>query len=109
MNRNYRYKLKELKEKPSDIHGIYIIPYKAYNGFWGKNGYKSFDFIFENIVGDKVGWCHWEGDVINFKCDNDYDLNMDCNIKDDYIRLFSRKKLSISDMLISNIVIGVGE
>ena len=34
---------------------------------------------------------------------------MDCNIKDDYVRVFSTKELLISDMLISSIVIGVGD
>ena len=43
MNRKYRKKLPEVKTKPScQINGIYIIPYKPYNGFWGRNGYKSY-------------------------------------------------------------------
>ena len=54
MDRKYRKELIELKTKPTEqINGIYIIPYKEYNGFWGKTGYKSFDFIFENNKGEK--------------------------------------------------------
>lgn len=109
MNRKYRNELKQLKEQPSGIHGIYIIPDKAYNGFWGKNGFKSYDFIFENEKSEKIGWCHWEGDVINFKCDNNYDLKMDCKNGNDYIRVFSHEELNISSMMLSNIVIGIGD
>lgn len=54
MDRKYRKDLIELKTKPKEqINGIYIIPYKMYNGFCGKSGYKSFDFIFENNKGEK--------------------------------------------------------
>ena len=37
MDRKYKKELIELKTKPTEqINGIYIIPYKEYNGFWVK-------------------------------------------------------------------------
>ena len=106
MNRNYRKELPKLNKLPNKkINGIYIIPDKAYNGFWGKNGFKSFDFIFEAEKGEKLGWCHWEGDVIHLIGNMEYDLNIDCGIKDDYIRLFNTVGFNISDMMISDITI----
>ena len=106
MDRKYRKELPELKEKPTEqINGIYIIPDKAYNGFWGKNGYKSFDFIFENDKGKKIGWCHWEGDVIELQNNKPFGMNIDCGVKEDYIRLYTKWGFEISDMIISNITI----
>ncbi len=43
-----------------------------------ENGYKSYDFIFENVEGEKIGWCHWEGDVIHLLNKKDYGMNIDC-------------------------------
>lgn len=106
MNREYRNELPELKEKPTEqIYGIYIIPYKEYNGFWGKNGYKSYDFIFENKHREKIGWCHWEGDVIHLENNYYCEMNIDCAIKNDYLRLFTTKGFEISDMIISDLEI----
>lgn len=110
MNRKYREELQELKTKPTEqINGIYIIPYKEYNGFWGKNGYKSFDFIFENNKGEKIGWCHWEGDVIHLLNEKDYGMNIDCEKSSEYIRLFTNYGFHISDMTLSDLIIKVGE
>lgn len=106
MNRKYRKELKELKTKPTEqINGIYIIPYKPYNGFWGKNGYKSYDFIFENNRGEKIGWCHWEGDVIHLINNKDYGMNIDCAKSNEYIRLFTNYGFDISDMIVSDLEI----
>lgn len=108
MNRKYREELMELKEKPKEqINGIYIIPYKAYKGFWGKNGYKSYDFIFENKEGEKIGWCHWEGDVIHLENTKIMGMNIDCKNCNDYIRLFTNFGFEISDMIISDLTISV--
>lgn len=68
MNRKYRKELPKLSILPTErITGIYIIPDKKYDGFWGKNGYKSYDFIFEGQKKEndrysfiKYGWLHWE-------------------------------------------------
>lgn len=106
MNRKYRKELPRLNKLPNkQINGIYIIPDRAYNGFWGKNGFKSYDFIFETERGEKLGWCHWEGDVIHLVGNGEYTLNIDCDIKDDYIRLFNNVGFNISDMMISDITI----
>lgn len=106
MNRKYRQELTELKTKPTEqINGIYIIPYKAYQGFRGKNGYKSYDFIFENNKGEKIGWCHWEGDVIHLINNTDFGMNIDCDNKNEYIRLFNNYGFKISDMTISSLTI----
>lgn len=110
MDRKYRKDLIELKTKPKEqINGIYIIPYKMYNGFWGKSGYKSFDFIFENNKGEKIGWCHWEGDVIHLLNEKDYGMNIDCENSNEYIRLFTQYGFHISDMTLSDLIIKVGE
>lgn len=110
MDRKYRKELIELKTKPTEqINGIYIIPYKEYNGFWGKTGYKSFDFIFENNKGEKIGWCHWEGDVIHLLNEKDYGMNIDCEKSSEYIRLFTDYGFHISDMTLSDLIIKVGE
>lgn len=109
MNRKYRKELKKLQEKPKcRITGIYIIPCKAYNGFWGKNGYKSFDFIFEKC-NEKIGWCHWEGDVIDLENTKLMGMHIDCENCNDYIRLFTSFEFEISDMIISNLTISVKE
>ena len=109
MNRKYRKELKKLQEKPKcRISGIYIIPYKAYDGFWGKNGYKSFDFIFEED-NEKIGWCHWEGDVIVLENSINFGMNIDCKNCNDYIRLFTSHIFEISDMTLSSIRISVKE
>lgn len=64
MKRDYRKKFKKLERLPTEeIKSIYIIPDKAYNGFWGKNGYKSYDFILAGITKNEpitFGWIHWE-------------------------------------------------
>ena len=109
MNRKYRKELQELKTKPTEqINGIYIIPYKPYNRILGKNGYKSYDFIFENAEGEKIGWCHWEGDVIHLLNEKDYGMNIDCENSNEYIRLFTNYGFNISDMMISDLTIEVG-
>lgn len=109
MDRKYRKELIELKTKPTEqINGIYIIPYKEYNGFWGKTGYKSFDFIFENNKGEKIGWCHWKGDVIHLLNEKDYGMNIDCEKSSEYIRLFTNYGFHISDMTLSDLIIKVG-
>ena len=112
MNRNYRKNLPKLTQKPKEIiRAIYIIPDKAYNGFWGKNGFKSYDFIFEGNLSKNIGWCHWEGDVIHLVNDKELMLNIDCKTENDYIRIFTPAKngLNISDMIISDLTIGVKE
>lgn len=77
-------------------------------GFWGKNGYKSYDFIFENAAGKKIGYCHWEGDVIHLLNKTDYGMNIDCENTNEYIRLFTNYGFNISDMMISELTIEVG-
>jgi hypothetical protein len=106
MNRSYRKKLPHLNKQPTEqINGIYIIPDKPYNGFWGKNGYKAYDFIFENNIGKKIGWCHWEGDVIHLMNNMDFGMNIDCECGNEYIRLFTNLGFEISDMMISDLTI----
>ena len=75
----------------------------------GKTGYKSFDFIFENNKGEKIGWCHWEGDVIHLLNEKDYGMNIDCEKSSEYIRLFTDYGFHISDMTLSDLIIKVGE
>lgn len=36
--KNYKNKYKELRKLPENIKEIYIIPSKAYGGFWRING-----------------------------------------------------------------------
>lgn len=103
---DYKEELKEIDKVPEKFNAIYIIPSDEYNGFWGKNGYKSFDFIFE-YKREKIGWLHWEGDVINIVCKNEYGIRIDSNINDGFIRLFSNKELEISDLIVSDITISL--
>ena len=107
VSRNYKKELTKLDKLPKErISQIYIIPSKMYNGFWGKNGYRSFDFI----VGDKeiYGWFHWEGDVINIVNKKDYGMSIDSE-ENMYIRLYNGsgfiiKGLDISTLTISSII-----
>lgn len=104
MNRKYRKELPKLNKMPDEIYEIYIIPDKEYRGFWGQNGYKSFDFIVGN-KDKKIGWLHWEGDAIHLINDMPFSLNIDCAVENEYLRLFSPMGLTISDMRISDITI----
>lgn len=103
MKRAYRKEYPELKEFPKEtIYGIYIIPYKAYNGFWGKNGFKSYDFIFETKGRKKIGWLHWEGDVISLYNNKCYGMRIDTAVGDDYIRIFNDYGFDLKDFQISS-------
>ena len=102
IDREYRTKYKELTKIPDErISEIYIIPADDYNGFWGENGYRTFDFI----LGDKeiYGWVHWEGDVISLISGKD--MRIDCKCENDYLRLYSFYNLKISDFELSNLTI----
>ena len=111
MKRSYKKEFPEITDikriQNMDIRGIYIIPDKAYNGFWGKNGFKSFDFILEGIEGEKrggLGWLHWEGDVISI-VSGEFEIEADCAVGNDYIRLFNGKGLILEDLQISRLTI----
>lgn len=56
----------------------------------------------------KIGWCHWEGDVIHLVNNQEYGMNIDCNNSDEYIRIFTNYGFNISDMIISDLTIKVG-
>lgn len=110
MTKNYREELPELDKVPDDVYSIYIIPYAPYNGFWGKNGFMSFDFVFGNGKGETLGWVHWEGDVISiFNNIHEWALSIDCPVDCGYLRIFSRHKLKIDDLFISSTTISVTE
>lgn len=105
MTKNYREELPELDRIPDNIYAIYIIPYAPYDGFWGKNGYMSYDFVFRDRK-DDLGWVHWEGDVINiFNNINEMDLSIDCPVDCGYLRIFSHHKLKIDNLFISSTTI----
>lgn len=116
MNRKYRKEYKELEEIPDNITDIKIVPANPYNGFWGKNGYRAFDFIF----GDHstiLGWKHFECDVIHLNDCNPFekhdffyglkneDMKIDCDCKDNFIRIFSYGGLEIKNETSSEISI----
>lgn len=66
MNKDYKNNYKKLDKLPNEqINGIYIIPSEDYNGFWGKNGYKSYDFVFENNKGEVLRL-----DTLGRRCDS---------------------------------------
>ena len=105
MTKNYREELPKLDKVPDDVYAIYIIPYEPYDGFLGKNGYMSYDFVFCGRK-EEYGWCHWEGDVINIFNDiHEVALSLDCPCDCGYIRLFSNSKLDIGDLFISSTTI----
>ena len=106
MTKNYKSELQELTKLPQNIYAIYIIPCEEYDGFWGKNGYTSYDFVFEGKKGEEYGWLHWEGDVINIFNDvHEYELSIDCPVECGYIRLFSSNGLEIDDLFVSSTTI----
>lgn len=106
MTKDYKNELPELTKLPENIYAIYIIPCKEYDGFWGKNGYTSYDFVFEGKKSEKYGWLHWEGDVIHlFNDTSEYDLAIDCPVECGFIRLFSIKGLEINELFISSTTI----
>ena len=106
MTKNYREELPELDKVPDDVYSIYIIPYAPYNGFWGENGFMSFDFVFGNGNGKELGWVHWEGDVINiFNNVHEVALSIDSPVNCGYLRLYSTRKLDIGDLFISSTTI----
>ena len=89
MEEDYKKKYKELKlvkeVESKQFNIIYIIPSTIYDGFWGKNGYRSFDIVLGN--NNKMeGWFHWEGDVINF---NNCSFSIDSEQENKFIRLFT--------------------
>ena len=103
VTRKYKEELKKLDRLPKEkITQIYIIPSKMYNGFYGKNGYRSFDFI----VGDKeiYGWFHWEGDVINLINKEDYGMTIDSG-ENMFIRLYNSRGFNIEGIDISCLTI----
>ena len=107
MTKNYREELPKLDKIPDSIYAIYIIPYEAYDGFWGKNGYMSYDFVFCDRK-DELGWLHWEGDVINiFNNIHELALSIDCPVNCGYLRLFSHYKIKLDNLLISSVTISV--
>lgn len=104
--KNYKKKYNELKELPKNIKEIYIIPSKAYDGFWGKNGYRSFDFIFGN-TNEIYGWCHWERDVIDLYNNELFGMRIDSPIDGHSIKLFTDYEFELKGIDISNLSIRV--
>lgn len=106
ITKNYRKELPELKGVPNDnIYAIYIIPYEPYDGFWGKNEYMNYDFVFCGRKGE-LGWVHWEGDVINLFNDTcEVNLSIDCPVECGYLRIYSMHKLEIDKLFISSTTI----
>ena len=106
MTKNYRQELLHLTEIPENIYAIYIIPYSEYDGFWGKNGYMNYDFVFQDNHGKDLGWTHWEGDVINiFNNVNELYLSIDTPTDCGYIRLYSVHGIEIDKLIISSTTI----
>ena len=72
-------------------------------GFWGSNGYRSFDLIIghQNNI---YGYMHCESDVISLI--NKYDYGMQVDIGEDgFIRLFNDRGFKLADLILSNIKI----
>ena len=67
----------------------------------------AINLMFENEKGEKIGWCHWEGDVIHLLNKKDYGMNIDCKSSNEYIRLFTNYGFNISNMTISDLTIKV--
>ena len=104
--KNYKSKYKELRKLPENIKEIYIIPSKPYNGFWGKNSYRNFDFIFGN--GKEIyGWCHWGGDVIDLYNNELFGMRIDSSVDGHLIRLFTNYEFELKGIHISNLSIKV--
>lgn len=104
--KNYKNKYKELRKLPENIKEIYIIPSKPYDGFWGQNGYRSFDFIFGNNK-EIYGWCHWEGDIISLYNSNPFEMRIDSPINSNSIRLFTDYEFQLDGFITSSLDISV--
>ena len=75
-------------------------------GFWGPNGYRSFDLIIGHTGAEKsiYGYIHCESDVISLINKMDYGMQIDIG-EDGFIRLFNVRGFKISDLYLSNIKI----
>lgn len=104
--KNYKEKYKKIEELPKKINQIYIIPSKIYNGFWGKNGFRSFGFIIG--YNDEIyGWFHWEGDVIDLNNNYLYGMRIDSSVENKFIRLYTDYNFKFTGLNISECSIEV--
>ena len=85
------------------LHQFILFLLKCITGFWGKNGFRSFDLIlgYETTT---YGWIHCESDVISLMNNIPYGMQVDIG-KDKFIHLFNSRGFKIKDIYISNITI----
>lgn len=75
-------------------------------GFWGENGYRSFDLIlgWAGLEKSIYGYIHCESDVISLINKRKYNMQVDIG-KDGFIRLFNDRGFNLIDINLSNITI----